>query len=358
MKVKDIYIKTLTMFRLAFITITLFVLSIGAIAQCNSIDFNQGTQHVSIAGDLSQFSNYSKFIRFSIDSQIANPAAILVLYHSPNGTLYYVPANNHFAYNITNRQGCNCCGQGCTPVTTYTFGAGVSLNAWHSLALSVTGANALTVYLDGNLAALSNPSFDGCCSGNYNYTSLGNVGGATIGFNGLIEEAAIWNSALSGAQLQQMHAAPCSDIASLALTNPQAAADQMRAHLFNGVDPVAGLATEVATGGRLNVRNSIDLLLASCAAAVPGCTDPGACNYDPAATTNDGSCVYGIFSWYLPIDFSNFPEPAVWACSAPAGYYLANNQACVQTVVVMDLLFGIALHLQDISSLIRIVRNL
>ncbi|MBL7944392.1 MAG: hypothetical protein JNM00_16650, partial [Flavobacteriales bacterium] len=28
------------------------------------------------------------------------------------------------------------------------------------------------------------------------------------------------------------------------------------------------------------------------AVAIPGCTDPSACNFDPAATTNDGSCVY------------------------------------------------------------------
>ena len=253
--------------------------ALSASAQCNSIDFNQGTQHVSVVGDLSQFSNYSKFIRFNIDSQIANPAAILVLFHSPNGTLYYVPASNHFAYNITNRQGCNCCGQGCTPVTTYTFGAGVSLNAWHSLALSVTGSNALTVYLDGNLAALSSPSFDGCCSGNYNYTSLGNVGGATIGFNGLIEEAAIWNSALSGAQLQQMHACANPHLSSARawwrLNASGTAVTDLTGNGFNG--------TFV---GEVGVSNETSVC------CVAGCTDPQACNYNGSATVDDQSCTF------------------------------------------------------------------
>jgi hypothetical protein len=84
-----------------------------------------------------------------------------------------------------------------------------------------------------------------------------------------------------------MYSAPCADIAALALSSPQIAADQMLAHLYNGVDPVANLATEVATGGRLNVRNSIDLILGSCG-PLPAC-DPlslslaTACYYDGAS---------------------------------------------------------------------------
>ena len=30
----------------------------------------------------------------------------------------------------------------------------------------------------------------------------------------------------------------------------------------------------------------------SCIAAVPGCNAPTACNYDPEANTNDGSCIF------------------------------------------------------------------
>ncbi len=36
----------------------------------------------------------------------------------------------------------------------------------------------------------------------------------------------------------------------------------------------------------------IQVLLISCRAQVPGCTDPQADNYDPSANFNDGSCTY------------------------------------------------------------------
>jgi hypothetical protein len=66
-----------------------------------------------------------------------------------------------------------------------------------------------------------------------------------------------------------MYAAPCNYLADLSLSNPQQAADLVRQHLLDGVDPVANLAAEVATGGRLNVKNSIDLLLANCGPQAP-----------------------------------------------------------------------------------------
>ena len=68
-----------------------------------------------------------------------------------------------------------------------------------------------------------------------------------------------------------MYSAPCSDFAAFAISTPQWTADQALSYLLNGVDPVANLATETVTGGRLNVRNSIDLLLANCGPP-PTCT--------------------------------------------------------------------------------------
>ena len=62
-----------------------------------------------------------------------------------------------------------------------------------------------------------------------------------------------------------------------------------------------------------------------------GCTDPNACNYDPAATCDDGSCDYGL--WYLPNNVSD--GPVTQACEAPEGYYLA-VQSCIETVIAAD----------------------
>ena len=63
----------------------------------------------------------------------------------------------------------------------------------------------------------------------------------------------------------------------------------------------------------------------------PGCTDPAACNYNAAAGCDDGSCVFPL--WYLPNTVNG--GPAVYACSPPANYYLA-DQACAATVTSND----------------------
>ena len=61
-----------------------------------------------------------------------------------------------------------------------------------------------------------------------------------------------------------LYAAPCSDLITLAKTNPGAAALQVKAHILNGGDMNASLQGITVTGNRLNVNNSIQLLLNSC----------------------------------------------------------------------------------------------
>ena len=63
----------------------------------------------------------------------------------------------------------------------------------------------------------------------------------------------------------------------------------------------------------------------------PGCTDAAACNYDATAGCDDGSCTYP--QWYIPAVVGD--GPAVSACSTPAGYILA-DQACAQSVIDND----------------------
>lgn len=67
----------------------------------------------------------------------------------------------------------------------------------------------------------------------------------------------------------------------------------------------------------------------------PGCTDPVACNYNPLANVDNGTCDYGL--WYLPLDYTiSGEEPAVQACSAPPGYFLAGDQACLESIIAVD----------------------
>ncbi|HKK38999.1 MAG TPA: S8 family serine peptidase, partial [Cryomorphaceae bacterium] len=61
-----------------------------------------------------------------------------------------------------------------------------------------------------------------------------------------------------------VYSAPCATLASTAISNPQLAADMVLGYIYDGVDPVASLSNETVTGGRLNVKNALDLALLSC----------------------------------------------------------------------------------------------
>ena len=61
-----------------------------------------------------------------------------------------------------------------------------------------------------------------------------------------------------------IYSVPCPELAELAVSNPQGAADLVLGYLYEGTDLVSNLVTEVVTGGRLNVANSVELALASC----------------------------------------------------------------------------------------------
>ncbi|MFT4780008.1 MAG: hypothetical protein ACI923_002551 [Flavobacteriales bacterium] len=95
-----------------------------------------------------------------------------------------------------------------------------------------------------------------------------------------------------------VYSSPCPELAALALSNPQLAADMVRGYILDGVDLVPNLTTETVTGGRLNVRNAIDLALAGCGPLEPcvpvGLTASSDCSYDALTGTIQASILVDV----------------------------------------------------------------
>lgn len=60
------------------------------------------------------------------------------------------------------------------------------------------------------------------------------------------------------------YSTPCAEFIDFAKNNPAQAALDMRQYILNGVDVVPSLMTDVASGGRVNIKNTIDDILADC----------------------------------------------------------------------------------------------
>ena len=88
-----------------------------------------------------------------------------------------------------------------------------------------------------------------------------------------------------------IYSAPCADLASNALTSPQATADLVKEFIMSGVDPIDQLTSETVSGGRLNVFTSINLAMTNCNPDL-GCMDEVACNYSAEAIEDNGNCQY------------------------------------------------------------------
>lgn len=85
-----------------------------------------------------------------------------------------------------------------------------------------------------------------------------------------------------------LYSAPCPSFIALAKADPEAAALLARQYILDGVDPNESLEGITTTGGRLNLKNSLDLLMADCASG--GCFPP----YNLSATPSD---LNYVLSW-------------------------------------------------------------
>jgi len=112
----------------------------------------------------------------------------------------------------------------------------------------------------------------------------------TSGTNGYTSTSGTsFASPLTAGAIALLYSVPCPSLISLAHASPQTAADLVLAALYDGVDPVANLENETVSGGRLNVFNSLNLLLESCSSS--DCLIP----FSIAANSEDG-VIYTV-SW-------------------------------------------------------------
>ena len=65
-----------------------------------------------------------------------------------------------------------------------------------------------------------------------------------------------------------LYSFPCDRLANAAKENPQATALLMKDFILNGVDAITEQADETVSGGRLNLKNSMDLITAYCGTAL------------------------------------------------------------------------------------------
>ncbi|MDX1652536.1 MAG: S8 family serine peptidase [Brumimicrobium sp.] len=79
-------------------------------------------------------------------------------------------------------------------------------------------------------------------------------------------------SPLTAGVIGLMYSIPCPNLISMALADPQGTADIVRTALYNGVDQSLHLQQRTVTGGRINAKNSIDLLMTQVCST---CTPPG-----------------------------------------------------------------------------------
>ena len=135
-----------------------------------------------------------------------------------------------------------------------------------------------------------------------------------------------------------VYSVPCPDLADLSIANPQGAADLVRGYIFNGVDLVPNLLTEVATGGRLNVANSVNLALEGCGPVeciVDSFTAEAACvfdaNADSVLTQITLSAAFSSFLCEADILCYKDSESSSWVCNMTEmmDWSLSNNSQII-----------------------------
>ena len=125
-----------------------------------------------------------------------------------------------------------------------------------------------------------------------------------------------------------VYSAPCASLAAISHSDPALAAQMVRDAIFNGVNPIANLATECVTGGRLNLKGALDQILNTCESG--GCLRPfslAATNVTDIQADIDWNGLTSIDSFNISYGVTNGPAIAVFDLTQ-SEYELSGLVAC------------------------------
>ncbi len=157
-------------------------------------------------------------------------------------------------------------------------------------------------------------------------TSFGNSYGAFGGTSGATPHVA-------GA-VGLLYAAPCPSFIAVAKSDPAAAALMVRQYILDGATPVSSLQGKTVTGGRLNLNNSLQLLMANC----------GDCQPPTSLAASNITDTQMRISWLANdsitrIDLRWKPEGAAeWTLveNAPNPFFLSGLLACTKYEIQLN----------------------
>ena len=94
----------------------------------------------------------------------------------------------------------------------------------------------------------------------------------------------------------------------------------------------------VSCGDTLNLATVCFGSCSACVVSVPGCTDPAATNYDPLATTDDGSCLYPCTDndVTIVVGGGSWDSEITWDLTDGSGAVVASGAAGTFTACILD----------------------
>src|SRR5690554_4578280 len=125
--------------------------------------------------------------------------------------------------------------------------------------ISVTATNSSDII---DFAAYGQTTIDVAAPGSSIYTTAANGGYTST-------SGTSFATPLTAGLIGLMYSVPCPNLETMAMTDPQGTADMVRLALMNGVDQTVHLSTRTVSGGRINAKTSIDLLMAEICSSCP-----------------------------------------------------------------------------------------